>query len=66
MENKWEIRERKTKRIALIISVLLHLVVLIAVTSNTGKNVKNSIQNMFEEGFGGRQSQDEAQADIKV
>ena len=37
MMNKWEARERQTKRIALIAAVVLHLVIIVGLIYSTGK-----------------------------
>ncbi len=59
MTNIWENRERRTKRIALIVSLLLHLVVIFAVTSSTGEN---SIKQFIEQVFSAAPSTDNAQS----
>ena len=57
MENTWEVRERKSKRIALIVSLLLHVAALAAIGSAFGKH---SFHNLIEHVFS---SQDIAHAD---
>jgi len=53
MANQWETRERNTKRIALIISVVLHLMVFAAITAGAGNN---TFRHLIERVFGTGQS----------
>jgi hypothetical protein len=49
MSNKWESRERNVKRIALIASVVLHLVAIVAITQSVGKG---GISTLIEQVLG--------------
>lgn len=46
MLNKWEARERQNKRVALIVSVVLHLVIIGVVTQRPDKNSVEQIEQV--------------------
>lgn len=56
MMNKWEARERQTKRIALFAAVVLHLVIIVGIMYSTRKS---SGQEPIEQA-------DHVEADTKV
>ena len=63
MTNKWESRERGTKRIALIVSVLLHVFALALISTGTGKQ---SFQHLIESVFGNAQQSQGELSETKV
>ena len=60
MANSWESRERNVKRIALIVSILIHLCVLVAITQSVGGGIGNLIEHVF----GGDQPEPVAEAKV--
>lgn len=64
MSNKWEDRERKAKRIALIVSLVVHLIALVAISTSTGEPSK--FRNLLEQVFGGEEQQEQLVSEIKV
>ena len=62
MANQWESRERRVKRIALIVSVLLHVAALAMISGGTGKG---GLQDTLKGLFGSDQDLVEMQADAK-
>jgi hypothetical protein len=63
MKSKWESRERSTRRIALIVSVMLHMLAIAMISTGTGGD---SIQNVIENIFGKGQHSQEDLAETKV
>jgi hypothetical protein len=62
MSGKWESRERNTRRIALIVSIVLHLCVLIALSSRSGMStLQRDLQDVFRDTPAEREV-----ADVKV
>lgn len=64
MSNKWEARERNAKRIALIVSVVVHLIALVAISTSTGET--NTFRNLLEQVFGGEEQQEQLVSETKV
>lgn len=54
MANQWESREKRVKRIALIVSVLLHIGALAMITTSFGDG---AVQDLIESIFGSDQTE---------
>lgn len=63
MRSKWETRERNTKRLALMIAVLLHILLFVVISAGS-ENI--SVRNLIEHVIGQNQPGDQASTDVKV
>ncbi len=63
MKSIWEARERNTKRMALIIAIMLHVLAFVVISVSTSDV---SVRDMIEHVFGHNQSSQQATADAKT
>ena len=61
MTNQWESRERRIKKMAIVLSVLLHFIAVVMISSSFGGN---SLPDFFKSLFGAEQM--EQVEDVKV
>ena len=64
MASKWDHKERQTKRLAIILSVVLHLAVITALSVDRGANGESGLKNLIESVFGGEDEQSQT-ADLE-
>ena len=62
MTSKWETRERSTKRFALIMAIVLHILAFTVISISTSKL---SVRDLIEPVFGQAQPLDQATADAR-
>lgn len=63
MASKWETRENRTKRMAIILSVVLHIVVIAALS--TGGSQDGGVKTLIESIFGGADDAPEQTAELE-
>ena len=66
MTTSWKARERSNMRVAVIISVILHLGVLAYAASSSLTGSRHAMSHMLESIFGGAHEAAQAQLDKKV
>ncbi|MDX1476454.1 MAG: hypothetical protein R3301_02070 [Saprospiraceae bacterium] len=65
MASKWETRERKTRRMAIILSVVLHVVVITALSVSSNSEGDNGLKHLIEAVFGNQDERGSTTADLE-